>query len=135
MGTRCRFVQPDVVRLPLADSMDWIDVKKELNAGEQRRVFARLVKAMHFNEKAEVDPEQVGLSKVIEYLVGWSFVDASGKSVPVSAAAISNLDGETYAEIVKLIDAHEEAGDKARDERKNAKGDESSSSQTLPSVA
>ena len=128
--SRCRFVQPDVVRLPLSDG-DWIDVKKELNAGENRRVFARLVKAMHFNEKAEIDPEQVGMSKVVEFLVGWSLTDAAGKAVPVSEAAISNLDSETYAEIVKAIDAHEEAGDKQREERKNESGNTSNTSVTV----
>ncbi len=130
---RCRFVQPDVVRLSLSDG-DWIDVKKELNAGESRRVFTRLVKAMHFNEKAEVDPDQVGLSKVIEFLVGWSLTDQSGKPVPVSEAAINNLDGETYAEIVKAIDVHEAASDAAREALKNAKGDVSTSSAILSSV-
>lgn len=124
--SRCRFVQPEVVRLPLSDG-DWIDVKKELNAGEQRRVFSRLVKEMHFGEKAEVNPEQVGFSKVVEFLVGWSFTDADGKSVPVSEAAISNLDGDTYAEIVKAIDAHEEQLDAARAAEKNALADASKS--------
>ena len=133
MGKRCRFVQPDVVRLQLSDG-DWIDVKKELNAGENRRVFTRLVKKMHFNEKAEVDPDQVGLSKVIEFIVGWSLLDTAGKPVPVSEAAINNLDGETYAEIVKAIDAHEAASDKAREDLKNVKGDEIKSSETLQSV-
>ena len=130
---RCRFVQPDVVRLTLSDG-DYIDVKRELNAGEQRKVFSRLVKTMHFSEKPEIDPEQVGLSKVAEYLVGWSFTDASGKPVPVSDAAISNLDGDTYGEIVKAIDAHDEAVTAARDARKNATGGETKSSETLPSV-
>ncbi len=124
---RCRFVQPDIIRLPLSEG-EWIEVKKELNAGEQRRVFTRLVKTMHFNEKAEVDPEQVGFSKVVEYLVGWSFLDTAGKSVPVSDAAISNLDGDTYAEIVKAIDAHDEAVEKLVEARKNVKGTEIASS-------
>jgi hypothetical protein len=127
-------VQPDVVRLPLSDG-DWIDVKKELNAGENRRVFTRIVKTMHFNEKAEVDPDQVGLSKVVEFLVGWSLVDAAGKAVPVSESAINNLDGETYAEIVKAIDAHEAAGEAAREALKNGTGDETRSSATSSSVA
>ncbi len=131
---RCRFVQPDVVRLTLSDG-DYIDVKKELNAGEQRRVFSRLVKTMHFSEKPEVDPEQVGLSKVVEYLVGWSFADVSGKPVPVSEAALGNLDGETYGEIVKAIDAHDDAVTAERDARKNETGDRMKSSETLPSVA
>jgi hypothetical protein len=131
---RTRFVQPDVVRLSLSDG-DWIDVKRELNAGESRRVFARLVKTMHFNEKAEVDPEQVGLSKVAEFLVGWSLTDGDGKKVPISDAAINNLDADTYAEIVKAIDAHEAVGDAAREALKNATGDTAKSSVTLPSVA
>ncbi len=131
---RCRFVQPNLKRLELSDG-EWVDVKQELNAGESRRVFARLVKTMHFNEKAEIDPEQVGLSKVVEFIVGWSLTDADGRPVPVSEAAISNMDGETYAEIVAAIDKHEEAGDKAREERKNAKGDGTKSSETSSSVA
>lgn len=131
---RCRFVQPDVVRLSLSEG-DWIDVKKELNAGENRRVFSRLVKTMHFNEKANVDPDQIGLSKVIEFLVGWSLTDVQGKPVPVSEPAINNLDAATYAEIVKLIDAHEEATDALREQEKNGTGDTSKSSATSCSVA
>jgi len=123
---RCRFVQPDVVRLPLSDG-EWIDVKRELNAGEQRRVFSRLVKALHFNEKAEVNPEQVGLSKVVEYVVDWSLVDAGGKRVPVSEAAIGNLDGDTYGEIVRAVDVHENEIESARELRKNDPAGESKS--------
>lgn len=119
---RCRFVQPDVTRLALSDG-DYIDVKKELNASEQRRVFSRLVKTMHFSEKPEIDPEQVGLSKVVQYIVGWSFTDAAGKPVPFSEAALDNLDGETYGEIVKVIDAHDDAVTAERDARKNATAD------------
>jgi len=131
---RCRFVQPEITTLKISDD-DWIEVKKELNAGEERRVFSRLVKTMHFSEKPEIDPEQVGLSKVVEYLVGWSLTDAAGKRVPVSEAALKNLDGDTYGEIVKVIDAHDEAVIVARDARKNATGGTTKSSGTLSSVA
>ena len=74
---------------------------------------------MHFNEKAVIDPEQVGRSKIVEYLVGWSFLDAAGKSVPVSDAAIDNLDAETYSEVTKAIDAHENEIEAAIAVRKN----------------
>lgn len=124
---RCRFVQPDIVRLVLSDG-DWIDVKRELNAGEQRRVFSRLVKTLHFNERAELDPEQVGRTKVVEYLIGWSLTDQAGKPVPVSDAAVDNLDAETFAEIVKVVDAHEDAVTATREQEKNARGDTSKSS-------
>jgi hypothetical protein len=109
------FVDPQVARLPLASSNGrerWIDVKQELNAGETRRVFAKLVKTMHAGggEKVqtELDPEQVGLTKIVEYLVGWSFTDSAGKAIPVSASAINNLRPPVYKEIVEAIDAHEE---------------------------
>lgn len=119
--SRCKFVQPDVVRIALSDD-EWIDVKKELNAGEERGVFAKLVKEMHFDQKATLDPEQVGLSKIVAYVVAWSFKDASEKSVPFSESALKNLGADTYAEISKAIDAHEETVTEARTTRKNAKG-------------
>jgi len=104
---RNRFVQPDIVRLDLSDG-DFIDIKKELNAGENRRVFARLVKDMRAGEKITLEPEQVGLTKIVEYLIGWSFTDQKGQPVEVSEGAIQNLDQESYTEIVAAIDKHEE---------------------------
>ena len=103
---RSRFVVPDVVRLPLSDG-DWIDVKKELNAGEQRRVFTNLVKTMQAGEKPELNPEQVGKTKILEYVVGWSFRDGADKPVPFSATALDNVDPDTYAEIMAAVDVHD----------------------------
>lgn len=148
--SRCRFVQPDVVRLflvdvhrrALKDLQDpakqaklkledratpeaianaeaairaaeadgaFIDIKRELNAGEQRRLFAHMMRDMTVGDKVTLIPEQVGRTKVIAYLIGWSFVAADGQPVPVSESAIDNLDTETYSEITQAIDAHEEA--------------------------
>lgn len=106
----------------------WIDVKKELTAGEQRGVFGRLVKDLHFGEKASLIPEQVGLSKIMAYLVGWSFPDVEGKPVPLSEDAVNNLDASTYGEIVSAIDHHEETIETARQARKNARSTERASS-------
>jgi hypothetical protein len=120
--SRCRFVQPDLVRLPLSDG-DYIDVKRELNAGEQRRVFSRMVRDMTPGEKLTLKADEVGRTKLSEYIVGWSFTDVDGKPVPVSDSAIDNLDTDTYAELVKAIDAHEEAQNTTREaERKNPSG-------------
>jgi hypothetical protein len=126
---RCRFVQPETVRLSLSDG-EFVDIKKELNAGEQRRVFAGLVKHMGAGETIELAPEQVGLTKLLAYLIGWSLVDANEKPVPVNEGAINALDSETYAELVAAIDAHEEAVEKARAMRKNAQNGESRSNPT-----
>ena len=156
--SRCRFVQPEVVRLPLVDvhvrahaellkgktvdgttvpptpeelaaseariesaraDGEYVEVKRELTAGEQRRVFTRVMKDMRLGEPPILDPQLVGKTKLTEYVVGWSFTDANGARVPVSESAIDNLDTETYAEIVAAVDWHEEQSTKDREVRKN----------------
>ncbi len=158
--SRCRFVQPAIVRLPLVDvhrrayqtlvdttpvtkdaiaqkakdldtlqatiadaeaDGDWIDVKGELNAGEQRHLFSGIVKEMVAGEKVTLDPEQVGLTKLVEYIVGWSFVNTDGRPEPKSEAAIANLDTETFGEISAAIDWHETQIEASRTTRKNAR--------------
>lgn len=116
------FVTPDVVRLDLSEGR-WIDVKKELTAGESRRVFARLVKRMGptgLDDKVhtEIDPEKVGITKLLEYVVGWSFSNGNGKPVPVSEAAINNLRQHIYREMVEAVEKHEEAMNAAREAAK-----------------
>ena len=113
--SRLRFVQPDLVRLPLSDG-DFIDVKRELSAGEQRHMFAGMV--LHGvvpGEKTLLDPERVGITKMVEYLVGWSLVDANGAPVPVSESALKNLQSETYTEIMVAIDNHENEQEQKRE--------------------
>jgi hypothetical protein len=102
-----RFVQPEIVRLPLSGG-EWIDVKKELNAGEQRRSFARMVKHFTAGEKAELNAEEVGRARVLEFIVGWSLVDGAGRPVPFSESALDNLAQESWTEISKAIEQHEE---------------------------
>lgn len=131
--SRYRFVDPQSVRLSLSDG-DWIEIKRELNAGEQRKVFAQQVKDYHADTgRPMLDPEQVGRSRVGGYLLAWSFTDRSGKPIPITDGAIDNLDQPTYREIVKAIDDHEAAID--REYEKNRTGGESKSVATLPSVA
>ena len=131
---RNRFVQPDIVRVSLSDG-DFIDIKKELNAGEQRRVFSRFVKDARSGESWAVDPEQVGLTKMVEYLIGWSLVDADGKPVDVSEESIKSLDVDSFKEIKDAIDAHEKQVETERAERKNAKAGTVSSEAISASVA
>jgi hypothetical protein len=115
---RNRFVSPDIVRIDLSDG-DFINIKRELNTGEQRRVFSRFVKEARSGERFVLDPEQVGLTKIVEYLIGWSFVDASGAPVDVSEEAIKSLDVDTFKEIKEAIDQHEAKVDAERSARKN----------------
>lgn len=131
---RNRFVQPDIVRLNLSDG-DFIDIKKELNVGEQRRIFSRFVKDARSGEAWAVDPEQVGMTKIVEYLLGWSFTDAAGKPVEISEESIKGLDVDSFREIKDAIDAHEKQIEKERAERKNAMAGTVSSEAISASVA
>lgn len=169
--SRNRFVQPQTVRLSLADVYRrdlaalssrkdekgqpkpptaeeladaqaalkdaeedgaFIDVKRELSSGETRRVFARLVREMHAGEKIELEPERVGLTKIAEYLVGWSFTDGNGQPVPVSDDAINQLDQDTFREISRAIEWHEEQISSER--RKKVRGETPASAAISPSV-
>jgi hypothetical protein len=115
---RNRFVKPRTVTLSLSDG-DWIEIKKELNAGEERRIFGRLVKEMRAGEKAMIDPEQIGLTKLAEYIVAWSFTNETGKPVEVSESAMNALDADSYVELVQAIDKYEESQEAEKAARKN----------------
>lgn len=130
---RNRFVKPKTVRIDLSDG-DWIEIKRELNAGEHREIFGRMVKEMRAGERATIDPELVGLTKLVGYIVAWSFED-NGKPVEVSADAIKSLDVETFAELSAAIDKHDEAMDAEIEARKNVPAGESPSSPISPSAA
>lgn len=119
---RCRVVVPDIVRLPLSDG-DWIDVQRELNAGD----YVDYLTAM-----ADRQP----FSKILAYVIAWSFVGQDGH--PLTAAGpdgsaqpyspdlplnvrrdlIRSLDKGTPREILAVIDRHEAAQDLAADAKK-----------------
>ena len=110
-----RFLKPDIVRINLSRG-DWITIKKELTAGEQRRVFARTTKHVRAGEPIEIDLEKAGVSNLAEYLIDWSFTDQAGHPVPIRdmpgdyiIATLNSLDAESFNEITKAIDDHEKA--------------------------
>jgi hypothetical protein len=121
------FVSPKIDRIPLSNNR-FIDVKRRLNAGEVRRVFARMVKTSQIGTVPTLDYEMVGLTKVVLYLVGWSCTDHEGQPVPVSEDAINNLDPALYDEILKAVTAHEEKVEKELEAEKNAQAGERESS-------
>src|SRR6266496_283191 len=103
---RKRGVKPESTRLILSDG-DWVDVKQQLNAGEQRHTITRMVKTMNAGEKASLDPDTVGRSKMLEYLLAWSLIGLDDQPIPygidqpeaVRAATLDALDFETYREL------------------------------------
>ena len=126
-----RFVRPETTRLEISQG-DWLLVKQRLSAGEQRQVFARMMKPFRpavldspkdqalggrgpsDHPVLEIDPIQASLSTALAYLLDWSLVDDEGKPVvirgqplDVVTAALDALDLESFTEITQAIQAHE----------------------------
>lgn len=109
---RNRFVEPITVKLPLSDG-DWIEVKKELTVVERDRIAGAGLDHME-RGAGETDRARFTLNfegarvvKLVTWIINWSFIDADGKYVPPTAAAIGNLDGATCDEIEKAINDHQ----------------------------
>ena len=108
-----RFVQPASDKIDLTDG-DWLIVKRQLTAGEQRRAFARTIKTLTLGQPGELNPEGIGLAKIVAYLLDWSLTDADGRPVVVRDQPDAILEGallamtpESFREIHDAITAHE----------------------------
>jgi hypothetical protein len=137
MSSRIR--RPETLRLALTRG-DWIVVKKHLTAGETRRVFRRMIRKGATGD--EIDSLQVGLSKMVVYLVDWSITDADdqpviirGQSEDVVADVLEMLDVDSFSEILKAIEAHERTMEDEREEEKKTGTGNSKSDPTWPSLA
>ena len=60
---RSRFVQPSVVRLALSND-DWLDVRRELTVGEQRKAMAKTISTMRADGRIEPNMEMIGKSEI-----------------------------------------------------------------------
>jgi hypothetical protein len=119
-----QFVDPAEVRLELPHGQ-WIAVRKELNAGEHRRMLLRMMKPapvpMNGRDAALlVDQTMATLSAILAYLLDWSFVDATGRPVVIRGASIEDKTAALEAlklvhfqEVSTAIQAHQEAVDRA----------------------
>jgi len=135
MSSRIR--RPETLRLALSRG-DWIVVKKHLTAGETRRVFRRMIRKGATGD--EIDSLQVGLSKMVVYLVDWSITDADdqpviirGQSEDVVADVLEMLDVDSFAEILKAVETHERTMDREREDEKKTDSGTNKSDPTWPS--
>jgi hypothetical protein len=109
---RSRVVVPEVVRLALTEG-DFLDVKRDLNAGE----YFDLIIAMAERRK---------FAKILAYVVGWSFVGQDDHPIPYDVDdpettrrdTIGALDKATLRELIAAIDKHEAAQDAALAKKK-----------------
>jgi hypothetical protein len=137
--SRSRVVRPDTTRLDISDG-DWLLVKRQLNAGEQRRQYARMYRD-NTAGRFTVDPLQTGLALVLAYLLDWSLVDDTGQVIDIrdadddtKAAALDAIDYDSFVEIKDAIEAHERANDAATAAKKKIPPGEPSSVPTSPSL-
>lgn len=118
------FVKPETVRLDLPEGQ-WIDVKKRLTHGEERRAIASLYTEVRADGRITPNVEMMGKSEVMAYLVEWSLRDDEGKPIRLDtdakrSAAIDLLDPDKFKVISDAITAHVEAMKVAREQDKAA---------------
>lgn len=110
---RNRVVEPLVDRIPVSDG-DWIELKKELNTGEQKRLEAAGQKApvlLNGVPFQPIDWAVYELERAMIFLRGWSFQDFSAdpespQPLKLSYAALASLDVDTFREVNEAILSH-----------------------------
>lgn len=136
-----RIVRPQPVRLPLKNG-EWLLVRKRLNVGEEREMWARCYIAGS-DGTLKVNPLMIGFSQMVAYLIDWHLIDEeTGDALPSlrdedadAAKALNALDSETFSDIKDAIDAHLKSEGEAREQEKNAKAGRTTSAETSPSLS
>ena len=114
------FVIPEEVKLPLFDDGEcWITVRRQLTAGEEKRLSTGALKRMSptgagteaFAVAYDVDFEAAAFNKIIIYLLDWNVPDTNGKSKSIDtpkamAASLRALHPDVFKEIERVIDQH-----------------------------
>jgi hypothetical protein len=128
----CWFVQPESDRIALSDGQ-WLEVKRELTAGEQRQAQTGYLKEARVGERPIVDYERYGKVKILAYITAWSLKGFDGQSEPFNETALDMLDMDHYLEIERAIDAHEARVSARREARKNGQDGATTSPAISPS--
>ena len=100
---RNRFVDPNRIRLQISED-DWLEVKSELNVGEQKLLEAAGVRRVA--DGVEIVWEDYQIKRAAVWITDWSFQDSSGKQQEVSLEALRALDVETFAEVQAALNVH-----------------------------
>lgn len=114
-----RMSRPETAKIDLPDG-EWLLVKRRLTSGESRARTRAGVRS-----DGGYDLVAHGEATVLAYVLDWSVTDVSGTPVvirdqpqSVLKAAVDNLEPESYTQILRAIEAHEEAMAKERTEEK-----------------
>lgn len=117
------FVRPETTRIDL-DGGEWIEVKKQLTVGEERKQMAALVKEIRQDGRMTPDLEMVGKAEVVAYLLDWSLKGEDGKPVRIDTeakkgAALDQLHPSKFKVIAEAIEKHVAAINEAAAQEKN----------------
>ena len=111
------FVDPETVRYPVGDE-DWIEVKKFLNAGEEKKLAGAGVPSFSQGEpgKQSFELDFVGLAfaRMLVYIVAWSYVDAKGNQTKPTREYIETLRTDVFDQIDAVLDKHRKAMEEER---------------------
>lgn len=105
---RNRFVSLNVDRIQLSDG-DWIEVKQDLNTGDQKKLEAAGFKPPIMIDGKIITPidwEVYELHRAVIFLTDWSFRNADDKSVPLNLDSLNALEPESFKEINDAIVKH-----------------------------
>jgi len=115
-----RFVSPETVRIQLADGPDgsknWIEIKKDLTAGEEKRYRSSGLRRMTARtgtdgSDIDIDWQTMAFARVEAYLLDWSARDAKDKPIMIASDkqkrdALEALDPVDFEEIDAAIQNH-----------------------------
>ena len=106
------FVARGTETLYLDDSKErWIEVKKRLSYGEQKRLEASAFTHLRANGADPGDAlyglalDRYHVERVLAYVVGWNAVDEDGRKVEITRATVEALDEEVADAINAALDA------------------------------
>lgn len=107
---RNRVVVPATDRINISDG-DWIEVKRELNTGDQKRVDSCGLKPpVLLNERIyrPVDWGLFEMEKALVWLTEWSITGTDGKVLELNLDSVMSLEQETFNEINDAITMHKQ---------------------------
>lgn len=107
---RNRFTLSEVERIEISDG-DWIEIKKDLNTGEVKRLESSGLKPPVTDVVTgklvnPIDWEIYEIDRAVIFLQDWSFRDSSDKPVKISRDSVKALDPATFEEINVAIFEH-----------------------------
>ena len=102
------FVKPQTVQLNL-DEGQWIEVKKELNVGDQKRLIGAGVKRSVIPATGLIGTEigwDYEIERALVWIVDWSFRDDQQQKVAVTRSAVESLQIGVFQTIQNAISKH-----------------------------